>query len=585
MIRFLLVLLAFVSALLAFIFQETMLFVASGGLLMVSVVLVLLQVREQVKRKNRLKLPNELTPEDELRARGVLEIRPRAKAAKSAAAYAPPEVKASAHSEAELQMHGILEVREKRPVAGVPPADEAEAPPAPLPVEEVETDAGIPWSVVAADQEEVPLSLFSEVVETPETDPDEELVPEPSLESELMELADRQPIAAELEAEEIESPQLEETPEAEVLDLEEQPVDLEEESAIDETPVAMEESPLVEAADEAIEEMAEQQDVTPVVEPSPPARRPISRRRVEVDAHLPALQISLGAHTICLIDVDTDTCVYRLRSIVSSGPVDHAGTEYPFAGFFLSDLLAETTVLDIGSTGLTLPDLRFYRDPVALKQVIAAPVMKGGLPAAFLVAGFENQVDKSSEQAVTKAAAFFSSLYTLQEDHPSRGDSPLTRAKRKPPSLRLVKSNPKSSQSKIIAEEMTRARGTSHPMAFALVCLDKGDEISHSDEMTLYQVEEWMRKCLEQITPDGRIEYLGELGYGIIQLRDVSDVEGWVRRAQQIFRSEHGPVDAHPIVGVAMLSEGHRDPEDLQADAVRALRAAYETGDSTILVG
>ncbi|HUF09974.1 MAG TPA: hypothetical protein VMO47_11675, partial [Rhodothermales bacterium] len=138
---------------------------------------------------------------------------------------------------------------------------------------------------------------------------------------------------------------------------------------------------------------------------------------------------------------------------------------------------------------------------------------------------------------------------------------------------------------KIIAEEMSRARGKSYPMALALVCLDKGDEISRSDEVTVYQVEEWMRRCLEQITPDGRIEYLGELGYGIIQLRDVSDVEGWVRRAQQIFRSEHGPVDAHPIVGVAMLSEGHRDPEDLQADAVRALRAAYETGDSTILVG
>ncbi|HEX9659574.1 MAG TPA: hypothetical protein VGA18_04700 [Rhodothermales bacterium] len=583
MIRFLLVLLAFVSALLAFIFQETVLFVAAGGLLMVSVVLLLLQVREQSKRKNRLKMPNDLTPQDELRARGVLEVRPKAKTPKGAEGYAPPERFMPSTSSEELSRHGIVSVRQKTSDSSEAP----EAPPVP-PVEptldpvteDTEALAGIPWSVLAEEDLPPALDLFVEsaIVAGPEGHPTAgETFAEPA------------PLQAQ---EPVEVPET--VFEAEAESEEVLPSDIAEfaEAGEPEKPVAENrggESPVDYSPDDVTEQAAAPEDAgdaeTQEYGPRETERRRTAHRRVEVDAHLPSLLTSLGAQTICLIDVDTDRCVYRLRSIVSSGSVDNAGTEYPFAGFFLSDLLAETTVIDVGPAGLAPQELRYHRDPFEIDQVIAAPVMKGGLPAAFLVAAFGGSVDESSQQAVTRAAALFSSLYALQDDHPSRGESPLARAKRKPPSLRLVKSNPQSSQSKIIAEEMSKARGKSYPMALALVCLDKGDEISRSDKVTVYQVEEWMRRCLEQITPDGRIEYLGELGYGIIQLRDVSDVEGWVRRAQQIFRSQHGPVDAHPIVGVAMLSEGHRDPEDLQADAVRALRAAYETGDSTILVG
>ena len=583
MIRFLLVLLAFVSAILAFMFQETVLFVASGGLLMVSVVLLLLQVREQSKMKNRLKLPNDLTPQDELRARGVLEIRPKAKTPKGAEGYAPPELFMPATSSEELSRHGIVSVREKT-------SDSSEAPEAPpIPpvepaldpvTEDTEALMGIPWSVLAEQELPPPHDLFDEpaVVARPDEHP-----------TDVKTFAEPAPLSAQEPVEVLETAfeGAAETEEVLISNMAEfayadapgEPVAANREG----------ENPVDYSSDDVTEQVAAPEDAgekeTQEYGPRETERRRTAHRRVEVDAHLPALLTSLGAHTICLIDVDTDKCVYRLRSIVSSGSVDNAGTEYPFAGFFLSDLLAETTVIDIGPTGLAPQDLRYHRDPAEIDQVIAAPVMKGGLPAAFLVAGFEGGVDESSRQAVTRAADLFGTLYTLQDDHPTRGDSPLARAKRKAPSLRLVKSNPKSSQSKMIAEEMSKARGKSYPMALALVCLDKGDEISRSDEVTVFQVEEWMRRCLEQITPDGRIEYLGELGYGIIQLRDVSDVEGWVRRTQQIFRSQHGPVDAHPIVGVAMLSEGHRDPEDLQADAVRALRAAYETGDSTILVG
>jgi hypothetical protein len=632
MIRFLLVLLAFVSALLAFIFQETVLFVASGGLLMVSVVLLLLQVREQSKRKNRLKLPNDLTPEDELRARGVLEIRPKSRVAGETPSFAPPESTGQSASETELQQLGILEIREKTPeteASAVPdemdaadefidetssPAPDVDQEPS---VELAEDEPEIPWSALASDpvdetSDHTP-DLFATPVEEPpeetfayssEADDDDTL--EPVLEDDAAPLQStheasdqdedsRSPVS---ELPEVPEPLAEaEFPGDDAIDDAREtetlvdPAESDMRFAPEKTISAEEEQePLSEAAADDVLEPIEEELVAESEDKTEAAREPDgayapSRRHVEVDAHLPALQTSLGAHTICLIDVDTKSSVYRLRSIVSSGLVDHAGTEYPFAGFFLSDLLAETSVLDIGPSGLSLPDLRYHRDTVNLEQVIATPVMSGGLPAAFLVAGFEETVDESRQQAVTGAAQFFSSLYALQGQHPTQGESPLVRAKRKPPSLRLVKSNPQSSQSRIIAEEMTKARGNSNPLALALVCLDKGDEISRSDEITVIQVEEWMRRCLEEITPDGRIEYLGELGYGIIQLRDVSDVEGWVRRAQYIFKRQHGPVDAQPIVGVAMLSDGHRNPEDLQADAVRALRAAYETGDSTILVG
>ena len=77
--------------------------------------------------------------------------------------------------------------------------------------------------------------------------------------------------------------------------------------------------------------------------------------------------------------------MYRLRSVVSNGAVDNAGTEYPFAGFFLSDLLAETTVFDFGGdTGLGIETMGVIRARNGLKQLVAAPVMCDGLPAAFL---------------------------------------------------------------------------------------------------------------------------------------------------------------------------------------------------------
>jgi len=471
MIRFLLVLLAFVSALLAFMFQETLLFVASGALLLVSVVLVLLQVREQFFRKNRLKLPTELTPDDELKARGVLAVRPKSSRAATSEAsttvsetsasttggkkdqdedsqYAPSEPRESGVSEEELRAFGILDVRPKK-------------------------------------------SLGSDVIEDKHS--------------------------------------------------------------------------------------AGKETKTPT---------PVPCRRVDVDGHLPVLQRTLGAHTVCLIDVDTDDYVYRLRSVVSNGAVDDAGTEYPFAGFFLSDLLAETSVLDLGGNGgLDVETMGVVRGPNELKQLVAAPVIREGLPAAFFVAVFETLADDGCVEAVSGAAEFFSSLYALQGDEPFLADSPLASATRKSEPLRLVKSNPRSAQRRIIAEAMKQARGKSTPLALALVCLDSSEEIARSDETTIREVEAWMRDCLEAVTPDGRVEYFGQLGYGILQTRDVTDVEGWVRRAQIVFTRKNGPIDARPVVGVAMLSDQHAGPDDLQADAFKALRAAYECGDSTILVG
>jgi len=482
MIRFLLVLLAFVSALLAFIFQETALFVASGFLLMVSVVMLLLHVREQVKRKNRLRLPTELTPEDELKARGVLDVRPKVKSSDVAdSEYAPTEnVRGSGATEAELLALGILEVRAK-------PASQK--------------------------------TLFSESGDSTE-----------------------------------------------------EPLPLDEPDSVAEAPVS-----------ESMQEAEQEKDPKPVVKGKKTV--PSRRRRVEVDAHLPVLQASLGAHTVCLIDVDTDFYVYRLRAVVSEGAVDNAGTEYPFAGFFLSDLLAETSVIDMGEGGLDAQTMGVMRADDVLAQLVAAPVMRNGLPAAFFVAVFRTEVDESCVEAVASAAEFFSSLYVLQGDEPAIADSPLASAMRKPPPLRLVKSNPRAAQRRIIREEMDRARDTSSPLALALVCLDGGDQIEEFDESVIHEVEAWMRDCLEAVTPDGRVEYFGRLGYGILQARDVTDVEGWVRRAQIAFSRQNGPVNAHPIVGVAMLSDQHTDPDQFQADAFRALRAAYECGDSTILVG
>ena len=489
----------------AFIFQETVLFVASGLLLLVAVVLLLLQAREQFRKKNRLKLPTELTPEDELKARGILDVRPKsstpstaesAESADSGIEFAPAEL-------AESDLAQQLAVS-----AELPSGDGA-------------TDE--PLSGGSASKDEL---LAAGIVEIRTRRPRQKTLFDPEAES--------RPEPASDSGKKSET-QTEQEPDAGV------------------------EPEFGHGADS--------------VGPSAP------RRRVDVDAHLPALQRSLGAHTACLVDVDTEACVYRLRSIVSNGAVDDAGTEYPFSGFFLSDLLAETSVLDYGTS------MGIIRSNNGLKKVVAAPVIVDGMPAAFFVAAFESDVDEGGKEAVSSAGEFFSSLYGLLGDEPTAADSPLSSARREREPLRLVKSNPRSAQRRIIAEEMNRARGKARPLALALVCLDSNSDITTTDETTIHQVEAWMRDCLEEVTPDGRVEYFGELGYGILQTRDVTDVEGWVRRAQVTFANKNCPIKAFPIVGVAMLSDEHSGPDDLQADAFKALRAAYECGDSTILVG
>lgn len=497
MIRFLLVLLAFVSALLAFIFQETVLFVATGFLLLVSVVMLLLHMREQHKRKNRLKLPTDITPEDELKARGVLGVRPVTKRTDEATidhtdSQYSPEVNAekedaartSQATDAELRAAGISNVR----VKSDSPFEETD-----------QTSLFDPSQTEVEDKEVANDTTADNSASEPEPEPEREPVPEEKV-----------------------------------------------------------------ASDDATS--------------------PVLQRRVEVDAHLAALQHSLAAHTACLIDVDTENFVYRLRSVVSAGAVDNAGTEYPFATFFLSELLAEISVVDVGENGLDSDKIGVIKAARDVRQIVVAPVMRDGLPTAFFVAAFEFVADEGCIDAVASAAEFFSSLYALQEDS-IPAESLLAQATREPRPLRLVKSNPRSTQRKIISEEIARARGKSSPLALALVCLDTGPEIAKQDVRTIQEVEAWMRDCLESVTPDGRVEYFGQLGYGILQTRDVIDVEGWVRRTQIVFRNQDGPVKAVPVVGVAMLSDQHRSADEFQADAVRALRAAYECGDSTILVG
>jgi hypothetical protein len=99
------------------------------------------------------------------------------------------------------------------------------------------------------------------------------------------------------------------------------------------------------------------------------------------------------------------------------------------------------------------------------------------------------------------------------------------------------------------------------------------------------EAEEWMRNRLQEMAPESRVEHFGDLGFGVFHYEDVDFVESWVSKTQESFLPPDNELDGSLVVGVAMMCDDHETAEDLQSDAARALRAAYETGDGTILVG
>ena len=146
----------------------------------------------------------------------------------------------------------------------------------------------------------------------------------------------------------------------------------------------------------------------------------------------------------------------------------------------------------------------------------------------------------------------------------------------------VTHSEPKKRR-EIIDDEMKRARTGSHPLALALVYLNRGEELGERGVTEIHEVESAFEARIRAVADHSRVEQFGELTFGVFYHGEVERVASWASRIQTSFVDERGRLQGGVSVGVALMHPRHKGPDDLRADATAALQEAFESGECTIV--
>lgn len=312
-------------------------------------------------------------------------------------------------------------------------------------------------------------------------------------------------------------------------------------------------------------------DAAAVTSPRPKNR---DRRRDVLQPYLQSIQAATGALTVCLLKQEDIEPRYHIEALVSRhSPVQREGSFMAKAPLLTASMGQQAvSVRHVGSSGVPLTSLGYYREPVGVRQVALAPVSRPNHPDMYVLvadATEDHLLDAQRQRALL--AQFAQTLGTLlnalePEPAPDEGAGDAVRPRRE-----------------IIAEEMDRAREHEQPLALSLVFLNRAEVLADEGIGAVAAAERMLKRRLEEATPDGRVERFGELTYGVFYPGDATEVEAWAAQIQHELDDDEGPLEGGVSVGIALLRERHETPDALRADATEALREAYESGACTIL--
>ena len=134
----------------------------------------------------------------------------------------------------------------------------------------------------------------------------------------------------------------------------------------------------------------------------------------------------------------------------------------------------------------------------------------------------------------------------------------------------------------IIAEEMEAADADDAPLALLLVHLNRAESLAREGEAVVEEAEDRFQARLRDVAASSRVVRFGELTYGVFHRADVDAVEPFAADVQEALANEDGLLEGGVSVGVAVRGERHT-PESLRTDATEALREAYTTGSCVIV--
>ena len=327
----------------------------------------------------------------------------------------------------------------------------------------------------------------------------------------------------------------------------------------------------------------EQPEPTPVL--SKVRKRPPKVRIMVAEAATPvygdvlvpafkSLRASIDAYTVCLLRQQESPLRYYVEAMVSQNSYAREGGSFSAKEPLMSGHRSLVPVVypRVGPNGFPKDKLGYYHEPISVRQVAMVPVVPKKAEGPYVLL-----VDTTNDGGLEAA-----SVRVLLEQY-ARLTQVLLDSAAEGSLAPSGESEPRPRRD-IIAEEMERARTMSHPLSLALVFLNRGEELSASeDEALLDDTESAFETRLREVVMDARVERFGELTFGVFYHGAPDSIARWAAGVQASFEKENGLLEGGVSVGVALMTNRHETPDDLRSDATAALQESFETGECTIV--
>ncbi len=289
---------------------------------------------------------------------------------------------------------------------------------------------------------------------------------------------------------------------------------------------------------------------------------------------LRSLRAGMNAYTACLLRQENFPLRYHVEAIVSQnsyarGQGSFAANEVLHRG---NEALTPIIYPKVGVDGFPKQKLGYYLEPISVRQVAMVTVTSTKSQTPYLLV-----VDSMDE-----AGLEFDSALPLLEQYARLFATLLECAATGDLDHSATHSEPKKRR-EIIDDEMKRARNGSHPLALALVYLNRGEELGERGVTEIHELESAFEARIRAVADHSRVEQFGELTFGVFYHGEVERVASWASRIQTSFVDERGRLQGGVSVGVALMHPRHKGPDDLRADATAALQEAFESGECTIV--
>jgi GGDEF domain-containing protein len=326
-----------------------------------------------------------------------------------------------------------------------------------------------------------------------------------------------------------------------------------------------------------------------------------------------SIRAALGARTVCVLVQEDVLLEYEIRSIASTDPNVRTSGIFSTRDPLLTATMTQqpVTIRPVDGEEAVSEYLKYYRSPAPVDHVALAPVRRPDDPSAyFLLADAGAPVNLDTTEARTLLEHFAQTLaLILDADHvgatPEDGSATVSHPAdaadrhsaptRQPTTASEAAAAEKAAAAEasreaprprreIVAEEMQAADAAQEPLALVLVHLNRAQRLAQEGDDVVAAGERRLRARLEDAAPGARVTRFGELTYGVFYRGDVGEVEPWAADLQRELADETGILEGGVSIGIAMRSRRHDgDPESFRGDATEALRQAYESGAATII--